>query len=144
MKKFQTADVKKKYLVYYKIANYYRNKRFNFFLKVMNVNKNSRILDVGGTFDFWEDLDFENVTLLNIIPQKSNFKIKAIIYGGGCFPFDDFEFDVVFSNSVIEHLGDFLDQKLFATEVQRVSKRYFLQTPSFWFPYEPHAIMPFF
>ena len=59
-------------------------------------------------------------------------------------PFKDNEFDVVFSNSVIEHVGDFWDQKLFAAEVQRVSKRYFLQTPSFWFPYEPHAMIPFF
>jgi len=144
MKNFQTDDVKKKYPVYYKVSNYYRNKRFNFFQKLMAVNKNSSILDVGGTFDFWKDLDFENVTIINVIAEKSNDKIKSIIYGGGHMPFNDYEFDVVFSNSVIEHVGDFCDQKLFATEVQRVSKRYFLQTPSFWFPYEPHAMIPFF
>ena len=56
----------------------------------------------------------------------------------------DNEFDIVFSNSVIEHVGDFWKQKLFSSEIQRVGKRYFVQTPSFWFPYEPHTLIPFY
>ncbi|MCX5694950.1 MAG: methyltransferase domain-containing protein [Candidatus Omnitrophica bacterium] len=50
----------------------------------------------------------------------------------------DKEFDVVFSNSVIEHVGSFEDQKKMAGEIQRVGKMYFLQTPCFRFPLEPH------
>ncbi len=41
-------------------------------------------------------------------------------------------------------MGDFWNQKLFSLEIQRVGKRYFLQTPSFWFPYEPHAMILFY
>ncbi len=64
--------------------------------------------------------------------------------GGERFPFKDKEFNVIFSNSTIEHVGDFWDQKLFSSEIQRVGKKYFVQTPSFWFPYEPHAMIPFY
>jgi hypothetical protein len=58
-------------------------------------------------------------------------------------PFADGEFDIAFSNSVIEHVpAD--RQRAFAAEVQRVAKRYFIQTPNRYFPIEPHYQVPFF
>jgi SAM-dependent methyltransferase len=56
-------------------------------------------------------------------------------------PFADGEFDIAFSNSVIEHLNP-ADWPKFASEVQRVSKRFFGQTPIKWFPVEPHVLLP--
>lgn len=56
----------------------------------------------------------------------------------------DHEFDIVFSNSVIEHVGTFSNQAQMANEVKRVGKRYFLQTPNQYFPIEPHFCVPFF
>jgi hypothetical protein len=54
------------------------------------------------------------------------------------------EFDVVFSNSVIEHLGTLNEQRWMADEIRRVGKRYFVQTPNRYFPLEPHFLVPFF
>ena len=58
--------------------------------------------------------------------------------------FAEGEFDIVFSNSVIEHVGSFSDQAAMAREVQRVGRRFFVQTPNRYFPIEPHFLFPGF
>jgi ubiquinone/menaquinone biosynthesis C-methylase UbiE len=62
---------------------------------------------------------------------------------GRQLPFSDKEFDLVFSNSVIEHVGDRDSQMRFANEMLRVGKSIYCQTPNRWFPIEPHLIAPF-
>ena len=57
-------------------------------------------------------------------------------------PFRDGAFDVVFSNSVIEHVGDAASQRLFASEIARVGRAYWVQTPNRWFPVEQHLLTP--
>lgn len=54
------------------------------------------------------------------------------------------EFDIVFSHSVIEHVGGFNDQHRMAEEIKRVGKRFFLQTPNRYFPIETHFLFPLF
>ena len=49
---------------------------------------------------------------------------------------------MVFSNSVIEHVGDAESQRRFAREVARVGRAYWVQTPNRWFPVEPHLLTP--
>ncbi|MEH2169146.1 MAG: class I SAM-dependent methyltransferase [Nostoc sp.] len=58
--------------------------------------------------------------------------------------FQSNEFDIVFSNSVIEHVGDYDRQCQMANEVMRVGKGYFVQTPNLFFPIEPHFVFPLF
>jgi SAM-dependent methyltransferase len=57
-------------------------------------------------------------------------------------PFGDAEFDIAYSNSVIEHLPP-AARDAYARELQRVGRRWFVQTPNRWFPIEPHALLPF-
>jgi SAM-dependent methyltransferase len=56
-------------------------------------------------------------------------------------PFADGEFDIAYSNSVVEHLPP-ADRARFAAELRRVGKRWFIQTPNRGFPVEPHALLP--
>lgn len=60
-------------------------------------------------------------------------------YDGRVFPFEDKRFDAVFSNAVVEHVGDRERQLLFINEMLRVGKRVFFTTPNKWFPVETHT-----
>jgi 2-polyprenyl-3-methyl-5-hydroxy-6-metoxy-1,4-benzoquinol methylase len=57
--------------------------------------------------------------------------------------FQDQQFDIVFSNSVIEHLGTYQQQEKFAKEVRRVGRDLWIQTPAKCFFFEPHLLTPF-
>ncbi|HEX7503353.1 MAG TPA: methyltransferase domain-containing protein [Acidobacteriota bacterium] len=117
----------------------------HFFLDAFIVSGREKILDVGGVPEFWNDIPvIERVTLLNLQAFPDSDRIHSVCYGGGCFPFVDAEFDVVFSNSTLEHVLGLENQKLFAAEARRVGKGYFIQTPSLLFPFDPHALLPFF
>ena len=130
-----------------------RRKRFAFFLSLLEtVPRPARILDVGGTQQFWQlmapdQLDGIHVTLFNLGPEQ-NTKPGFDSVSGDARDLSRYEpnsFDVVFSNSVIEHLGPrFADQQRMADEIKRVGKRYFVQTPNRYFPLEPHFLVPGF
>jgi len=111
-----------------------------------------RILDLGGDLSYWENMNWKNtathISLLNLtpsaIPDDSKHLFEAIQADALKCPFPDFAFDMVFSNSAIEHMGSLENQKIFAQEVKRLSRNYIIQTPSLWFPLEPHCRIPFF
>lgn len=72
--------------------------------------------------------------LSNIYPQS-----RFITYDGKIFPFEDGEFEWIFSNAVIEHVGMYSDQLIFLNEMMRVGKDVFFTTPNRWFPIESHT-----
>jgi SAM-dependent methyltransferase len=115
------------------------------FCQAMGVTADTRILDVGGSPETWAMLPVRpKVTLLNI-PMSITDRSSDMewVAGDGCqLPFADKTFDIVFSNSVIEHVGDAERQRAFARETARVGKRYFVQTPDRGFPVEQHLFMP--
>jgi ubiquinone/menaquinone biosynthesis C-methylase UbiE len=129
-----------------------RRKRFTLFNSLIeSLPKPLNILDVGGTQIFWERMGLinrvdANITLINLCEVEVTYPNFISIIGDGrdMTKFKNKEFDVIFSNSVIEHVGHYEQQRELANEVRRVGKRYFLQTPNRYFPIEPHFLFPFF
>lgn len=107
---------------------------------------NFTVLDVGGGFYPWEILQPKaRVKILNLDPPKNlpaNHQWEFIVGDGTQLTFPDKSFDLVFSSSVIEHVGDWQAQQAFASEMLRVGKKIYFQTPNKWFPIEPHLIAP--
>lgn len=115
-----------------------------------------RILDVGGRAEYWNMLSPHlrgrvELTLLNYGEELEAFSqaVEAgITYvnaaGNACAmpQYADQSFDFVHSNSVIEHVGQYADMQDFAKEIRRVGRAYYVQTPNFWFPVDPHTAVP--
>ncbi len=157
------------------LANRLRRKRFSLFVKLLEgLEKPVRVIDLGGTGLFWEQMGFAKegnttaedktssinceeqalllrpgaieIHLLNQSKQEIRHKAMISLVGDArnLQAFEDNSFDIAFSNSVIEHVGDWRDQQMMAEEMQRAGKRVFLQTPNRYFPIEPHFLFPFF
>ena len=113
-----------------------------------------RLLDIGGTRDFWHTwrehlpLDGVEIDCVNIDRSHasgSGYDRVRLLQGDArdLHGIDDRSYDIAFSNSVIEHVGAWSDMLRMAGEVRRVADRYLVQTPYFWFPIEPHMRAPF-
>jgi len=113
--------------------------------------KKIKILDIGGTEDYWNSMGLNlgnniEIVLLNLYKIEVSGAGFSSIKGDACHleGMADKSFDLVFSNSVIEHLFSIQNQQKMASEVKRVGKNYYIQTPNKFFPIEPHWIFPFF
>ena len=118
-------------------------------MREFDITEQTKILDVGGTPYNWLLVDCPaQITLLNLnLPDplpNLPINMKYIAGDGTALQFDNKSFDVVFSNSVIEHLYSFDNQKKFANEVNRVGRSLWIQTPAYSFFFEPHFLTPFF
>jgi SAM-dependent methyltransferase len=112
-----------------------------------------RVCDLGGSLHFWESMPRElvpsDLTILNIAvdgqSQSHSGTLSGLaitLFDGERIPFPDKHFDVLICNSVIEHVP-VEARAAFVRELERVSKYYFVQTPAFEFPVEPHFVLPF-
>lgn len=112
------------------------------------------IIDLGGTEQYWGILGIDYlrsrgvvITLVNLpgcTSEPVDIDVFNSVEGDACSILIDRQFSIVHSNSVIEHVGDWGQMQNFAREVKRLSDCYFIQTPNFWFPIEPHCMTPFF
>ena len=127
----------------------WREGRYQLFIDACAVKPEDRIIDVGaGWGALLERFNKVNpIVAVDLSPQPSEWldspNVTVMEADGTELPFADGEFDVAFSNSVIEHVPPDLQAK-FAAEVERVAKRYFVQTPNKFFPIEPHYQVPLF
>jgi hypothetical protein len=110
-----------------------------------------RVLDLGGTVAFWQiaalPAGMFEVTLLNREAPPTELPPGFHYLQGDARQLGELPtrgYDLVFSNSLIEHLGHWEQQVQFAREVQRIGKAYWVQTPYRHFPLEPHVKIPFF
>jgi ubiquinone/menaquinone biosynthesis C-methylase UbiE len=131
-----------------------RNQKIDFFFELIGSGRGKRLLDVGGgagiTGEFFRLYErFESVTVLNLEPDISDapphLHLDAVRADGCRLPFQAKSVDWIFSNAVIEHVGNWPRQKQFADEIRRVAaKGYFVTTPNRFFPIEPHTLLPFY
>jgi methyltransferase family protein len=127
----------------------FRRRRMNQFFALFTPSLEVRVLDIGGTPQTWigesEGHAQFPVTLINI---RSNGRIDTDRFtsmeGDATeLPFPDNAFDIVFSNSVIEHVGTWERQQAFAREACRVARKLWVQTPARSFPIEAHLLAPY-
>ncbi len=140
-----------------------RRRKLRLFLDELRPTASTTVLDVGAdevgfggaggqcgcaTHNFFEQLYPwpARVTALGLhdgVSFRQRYPAVAYVQGDACaLPFGDGSFDVVFSNAVIEHVGDRERQRAFVREAVRVGRRVFLTTPNRWFPVELHTHLP--
>lgn len=135
------------------LGNRFRQRRMREFLRLLEplrkTGRTVRIVDLGGTAAYWRALpslyaapDIE-ITVLNLDSDSGRDANLIVQHGNACsVDFPDGAFDVVHSNSVIEHVGQWSEMARMAAEVRRLAPIYFVQTPNVWFPVEPHFKLP--
>lgn len=113
------------------------------------------IIDIGGTERYWNIVPEAflanhqvTITVVNLpkMTLKQDYGPFKFIGADACNleQFGDQSFHIAHSNSVVEHVGDWKRMVQFAEELARVAQQYFVQTPNYWFPIEPHFMAPFF
>jgi SAM-dependent methyltransferase len=131
----------------------FRKQRFEIVLNIMKriISSKSKcdIIDLGGTYGYWQPF-LPQLRGLNIKVRILNLEDRTEAFADDRFSFErgdatnlpaisDRTFDLVHSNSLIEHVGRWTDMKRMAANVRRLADNYYIQTPYFWFPMEPHS-----
>lgn len=137
--------------IYNAIFKIWRVKRFRLFVEKIQPLKSDRMIDVGGYPDFWKTKPVVVASIdcfnLQTLPwdweNYPDHHISTLIGDGRALPVADQAYDIVFSNSVVEHVGSWEDQVAFAKEARRVGNSLWIQTPAYECPIEPHYVAPF-
>lgn len=114
-----------------------------------------QVLDVGGRADYWNNVGTEGIAQITVLNyDDAELSEHGPGADGGLFvqvqgdarnlaQYGDGSFDLVHSNSVIEHVGPWQDMRAMAGELRRVGRAGWMQTPAWEFPFEPHFRLPF-
>ena len=131
--------------IYGRMYPVFRRRRVKRFLSILSPEAGDRIIDLGGEPDFWKSVNRElDVHCINLeYPDSDDGGSKATVrcsIGDCCDLPDegDDSYGIVFSNSVIEHVGCIERQSAFARTAMRLGSKLWIQTPARIFPVEPH------
>jgi hypothetical protein len=106
-----------------------------------------RVLDLGGTTHAWEIAPARPKDLLLVNhPDANALDRRDVVLADACDPdlLMGEHFDLIYSNSVIEHVGGHYRRQKFAENVYRLGDHHWVQTPYRFFPLEPHWLAPGF
>jgi len=131
--------------VFQVVFRFTRGRRMRWFSEMLRLHDGQSVLDVGGTDANWQHVKSRpQVVLLNRMLPREPIEIpKWLRYSEGDaldLPYQSDQFDIGFSNSVIEHMGSWENQRRFAEEIRRVGRALWVQTPALGFPIEPHFL----
>jgi hypothetical protein len=136
--------------IYDLLFRFWRSARFARFKQLIAPTLDDTILDVGGMPSTWTAhervagrIDVLNTHAIEPGEARDSHGVRTLV-GDGCrLPFGDRSYAIVFSNSVIEHVGGWDRQAAFAREACRVGRALWIQTPAMECPVEPHFLAPF-
>lgn len=132
---------------YHWLWRYWRERRWKRFQELIQPAPADCLLDVGGYPSDWRGrgdligkVDFINLTESVFDETPHSPEMRCFKGDGRALAAGDLTYDIVYSNSVIEHVGDWEDQKAFAAEARRVGRRLWIQSPARACPVEPHYL----
>jgi SAM-dependent methyltransferase len=139
-----------------RVSSWNRSRKWKRFCDEFPPSEELTILDVGFSVAEYQDADnfiekhypfpgrVTALTMDDPSPAEARYPdVRIVRYDGVTMPFADGEFDIVWSNAVLEHVGDFERQVAFLRELDRVGARHFITTPNRWFAVEVHTRVPF-
>jgi ubiquinone/menaquinone biosynthesis C-methylase UbiE len=125
-----------------------RRRKFELFMNVLRPTAQDLVLDCGGGDSSYFEALYpwpERIVVLDIARANQQPGASMPVCADGLYlPFRDQTFDIIWSNAVVEHVGDFTRQRQFARELRRVGRSYFVTTPWKGFPIELHYKLPLY
>ncbi|WP_445163781.1 methyltransferase domain-containing protein [Mycobacterium sp. Dal123C01] len=124
-----------------------RARRWQHLIEAFPSFSDMRVLDLGGTPESWQlaPVRPKALTTVNLEPLESWSPQITAIQGNACDLPNSVardHFDLVFSNSVLEHVGGHVGRQRLVDNVHSLADRHWVQTPYRYFPIEPHWLFP--
>ena len=135
-----------------------RRKKFDLFMSLLAPGPEETILDIGVAPYAFRGTNFleqwypypERITALSNNRPELYKEFERVFSGvklefgdANNLQFPDQSFNIIFSNAVVEHVGDREEQRRFVYELCRVGRRIFMTTPDYYFPVDFHTLIPF-
>jgi SAM-dependent methyltransferase len=124
------------------LASRSRARRHERFFALAGAAPGDRVLDVGCGALGLRALEPElHITGVDVVARPDYPGPFVCADAAAGLPFADDEFDLVYCSSVIEHVAP-ARREAFAAEIRRVGSGWYVQTPAWSFPLEPHSLLP--